>query len=223
MTRFRLPRSPQPQTAPLSPPMSLAPLALLALALTLLLAAAPDARAHRSNIFAWAEGGEIHIECSFSGGKPVMNSPVQVLDAATGAQVTEATTDAEGMGSFPIPAAARDKRMDLKLILAAGEGHRGEWIITAEEYLGAAPEGESAPAETVAAPAAAPASTAVSMDEATLKRIVDQALDKRLAPLNHKLAAMADAGPTASDIFGGIGWILGLFGIAAYYKSKTRN
>ncbi|MBU1003388.1 MAG: hypothetical protein KKE73_12820 [Proteobacteria bacterium] len=193
------------------------------------------AQAHRSNIFAWAEGDTIHCECAFSGGKSAMGAPIRVLDNATDILLTEGRTDDAGLWSFAIPDAARKARMDLKLELLAGEGHRGEWIITAEEYLGAAGS-ESATASTtgvapapdasgVAAPpvSATAGSAALSLDEATLRRIVEEALDKRIAPLNHKLAAMSDPGPTTKDVFGGIGYILGLFGIAAYFKSKKHS
>lgn len=203
------------------------------LGLALLTWALP-AQAHRANIFAWAEGDAIHCECAFSGGKSALGAVIRVLDNATGALLAEGRTDDAGLWSFPIPETARKARMDLKLELLAGEGHRGEWVITAEEYLGAA--GSAAGATSAAAegstPAASDAATsaasaeangaALSLDEATLRRIVDEALDRRIAPLNHKLAAMADSGPTARDVFGGIGYILGLFGIAAYFKGKKQ-
>ncbi|BBD08026.1 hypothetical protein [Desulfovibrio ferrophilus] len=200
----------------------------VALLLCAILAIPLPAHAHRSNIFAWAEGDTIHVECAFSGGKPAMGAPIQVLDNATGTLVTEGQTDKEGLCTFAIPTKAREQRMDLKLVLIAGEGHRGEWIITADEYLG---EAEADKAATPSSQAIEPTTTAsstidgamrtASLDEATLKRIVDEAISKRIAPLNHKLAAMAEPGPKASDIFGGIGYILGLFGIAAYFKSKS--
>ena len=190
----------------------------------LILLAASQAMAHRANIFAWEDGGNIRVECSFSGGKPAMHAPVTVTDVASGEELAKFKTDGEGMGAFPIPDKARANRLDLRLELMAGEGHRGEWVITADEYLGAAPDAGDAPAETPAtqtadAPASAPAATA-AVDEAALKRIVDDALAKRLAPINRHLAALADPAPGIRDIAGGIGWILGLFGIAALVRSR---
>ena len=201
-------------------------LGMAAAIVALVLLAAPQAMAHRANIFAWEDGGNIRVECSFSGGKPAMNAPITVTDVASGEELAKFKTDGEGMGAFPIPDKARANRLDLRLELMAGEGHRGEWVITADEYLGAAPDAAGADAasdtqatQTAAAPAGAPAATA-AVDEAALKRIVDDALAKRLAPINRHLASLADPAPGIRDIVGGIGWILGLFGIAALVRSR---
>jgi len=205
-------------------PLSIRPLCATVLCLALV-AWSAQASAHRANIFAWAEGDVIKVECSFSGGKPAMNAPIQILDAATDKLLAEAKTDDKGLSSFPIPAEARAGRLNLKLMLKAGEGHLGEWVINADEYLGdvvaSAETTDAAPAGTMASAApTAGGATGVGVDEAALRRIVDEALEKRLGPLNRKLAAMTEAGPSTSDVVGGIGWILGLFGIAAYFKSK---
>lgn len=209
--------------------------AALAILAALALAALPGAAlAHRASIFAYVEGGTIHVEASFSGGKPAMNSPVEVYDNASGALLLTAQTDEQGLGAFAVPQAAREARADLRLVLLAGEGHRGEWIVQAGEYLAdqeaAAPTGEAAPqAAAAAAPAgdgAAPAASAMATtpatqwDEAALRRIVAEAVSHELAPLRRSLAAMAEPGPTVHDVLAGIGYILGLFGIAAWMHSR---
>lgn len=190
--------------------------ALLALASLL----ATPAQAHRANIFAWEESGRIHVECSFSGGKPAKNAPITVYDASDGTEITRLKTDTKGAGSFPIPDAAREGRKDLRLVLSAGEGHRGEWIITADEYLGTLPGSQTMTDASAAASETPPQAVATSMDETALKRIVDEALAKRIGPINRQLAALADPAPGVQDIIGGIGWIIGLFGIAALVKSR---
>lgn len=195
--------------------------ALFTASLALAILFSAPAWAHRSNIFAWEEGGNINVECSFSGGKPVMNAAIKVLDAAGGAEVALLKTDAKGMGSFPIPDAARQGRMDLRLVLHAGEGHQGEWIITADEYLGELP-GSQESAEPAAAPEAVqqPAAATAAIDETALRRVMDEALDKRLGHINRQLAALADPAPGVRDIVGGIGWIIGLFGMAALVRGR---
>ena len=60
-----------------------------------------------------------------------------------------------------------------------------------------------------------------------IKNAVEKALDKKLQPvsgmLSQILARMQNKGTSVNDIFGGIGYILGFFGIAAYFLSKKRN
>ncbi len=192
------------------------------IALALLWARPADA--HRANVFAWEEGGTIKVETSFSGGGPAINAPVQVRDDATDTLLLTVTTDGQGVASFPIPDAARTARSDLRLVLQAGQGHRGEWIIRADEYLGAPAGAETAPpAPKPAATATSAAKAAPAIDEATLERIVSAAVDKQIAPMRRTLAAMAEPGPSLRDVLSGLGYILGLFGIAAWARSRRER
>ncbi|KAF0235177.1 MAG: hypothetical protein FD177_336 [Desulfovibrionaceae bacterium] len=74
-------------------------------------------------------------------------------------------------------------------------------------------------------PAQAPGSaTAVPLDEARLTALIEaavaKAVDEKLAPLKLQLARMAEQDQSARmrDIIGGLGWIIGLVGIAAWFK-----
>ncbi|NJB67119.1 nickel transport protein [Desulfobaculum xiamenense] len=199
---------------------------LAALFATLLLA--QTAHAHRVTIFAWEEDGAIHTESTFSGGKKARDSKVVVSDAASGKEILTGTTDDNGLFTFPIPAEAKAARMDLKIDLYAGVGHAGQWIIAADEYLGeaetavgtaTAQSADATPQPAPVAPAAG-AQTLSGIDEATLTRIVEHAVDRKLAPIARKLAEEETAGPGAVEIFGGIGYIFGLFGVAALVRSR---
>ena len=52
---------------------------------------------------------------------------------------------------------------------------------------------------------------------------VAAALDEKLAPLMKILAESRDRGPTARDVFGGIGYILGLVGVTAYFNYRRKS
>lgn len=89
----------------------------------------------------------------------------------------------------------------------------------------------SAPPATGAGQVLAPASgspAAAPLDEARLTALVEAAvaksIDEKLAPLKLQLARMAEQDQSARmrDIIGGIGWIIGLVGIAAWFK-RPRN
>ena len=92
--------------------------------------------AHRVNIFAFVDGGEIQVECGFSRGSSVQAGKIEVLDAATGAILLTGATDEQGIFRFPIPEAARETGHDLLIRVKAGEGHQNEWRIAAAD-LGA--------------------------------------------------------------------------------------
>ncbi len=85
------------------------------------------AEAHRVNLFAWVEGDTIYVESKFSGGKKVKTGKIIVTDPR-GTELVKGTTNDQGEFSFKVP-----KKVDLKIVLLAGTGHRAEWTIPATE------------------------------------------------------------------------------------------
>jgi nickel transport protein len=55
-----------------------------------------------------------------------------------------------------------------------------------------------------------------------MEEVVNAALDAKLAPIKRAVLEQSEAGPGMREIVGGIGWIFGLVGIAAYFKSRSR-
>lgn len=207
----------------------------------LLLGQASPALAHRVNIFAWVEGGAIRCESSFSSGNPARDAKVTATLAGSDTVMGSAVTDAKGRCALPITPELRAAKADLIIEVQAGEGHRNTWTMPAEEYLvapvveagkaaatattqaaaGAAPEGDAPKAAAPAASAVGP-SAGTAVDEAALRRIVAEAVAEQVAPLRHSLAAMQSGGPRMADVAGGIGYIVGLAGIALWARSRRR-
>jgi nickel transport protein len=183
--------------------------------------------AHKLRIFAWAEGEIIYGETAFSGNRKPKNAQITVQDAASHAILLTTQTDEHGIFSFTVPQKAINNHLDLLLIVNAGEGHRGEWPMTAAEYLTLTPTSKSTGlkqstptvAKNVPSP---PADTAqaVLINEQLLRRIVDEELEKKLSPLRRVLAESKDNRPGLKDILAGIGYILGLAGILAWLQAK---
>lgn len=210
-----------------------------------ILGTAASALAHRVNIFAWTEGDQIVAECGFNGGNKVKQGQVVIFDAATGAKLIEGRTDDFGVYRFPI--SAEGKAHGVRIVIKAGEGHQNEWTMEAAELAEVQPANavpapsatpaaaaSSAPASIVA-PAAAtsgtqpqptlgadkvPAQQTPNISAAELQTIVNTALDAKLGPIRKELAEMRVARPGFSEIFGGIGWLVGLAGIALYFKGR---
>ncbi|MBR6466660.1 MAG: hypothetical protein IKT16_00735, partial [Desulfovibrio sp.] len=53
-----------------------------------------------------------------------------------------------------------------------------------------------------------------------LAKLIESSVERRVAPLRAMLAAEAERGPGMTEILGGIGWILGIFGTAALCLSR---
>ena len=175
------------------------------------------------NLFAWVEGDAVQAEAKFSGGSRARNARITATDKATGKLIASGTTDGKGAWHFALDAKTRSAAHDILLVIDAGEGHRNEWTVPASDFAqGAAapvpPSGQPAQ-EPAPQPSAAPA-PGVCVSRAELEAIVSRALDARLAPVMRAVAQNRDEGPKLSEIVGGIGWIVGLFGIAAYLRRR---
>jgi len=185
------------------------------------------ALAHRVLVFAFAEGDTIHTESKFVPSTPVRRGQVQVLEPKTGQILLTGKTDDKGKFSFKIPAAAAAQKLDLKIVVEAAMGHKGEWLLKAENYLtGVKPEKAATPAgpAPAATPApAAPATKAAAVDRQMLEEIVNQALERQLAPVKEMLTELTLHRTSLTDILGGIGYILGIFGLWAYFLSKRKK
>ena len=180
----------------------------------------PPAHAHKVTLFAWAEGDTVYTESKFSGGKMVKAGKVEVFDSS-GNLLLQGRTDDNGEFSFKTPAIT-----DLNIVLTAGMGHQNAWKLSANE-LGAATSG------AVMAEQAQPESSILNAARKTkhpmaasglraeeIEAIVARQLEQKLKPLTRMIVAVQDKGPTVSDIFGGIGYILGLVGLGAYVRYR---
>ena len=197
--------------------------------LALLLAAlVPDASmAHRVNVFAYVEGRDVVVECSYSRSKRVNHGKIEVQNLQTGEVLLTGETDENGSFRFPVPDASRASGTGLRIMLLAGEGHRDEWMVEASEFMPvkvSSAEKDSADAGSVGGrtPAKSDVPAAAGLTRADVEDVVAAVLDAKLAPIKRALLERTEEGPGLREIVGGIGWIFGLVGIAAYFKSRPR-
>jgi len=198
-------------------------LSLLCLVAALMLLAAGAALAHRVNVFAWVDGDTVFVECKYPDGTKVHEGVIRVLDSA-GKELLNGKTNDKGEFSFKVP-----KQDDLTIVLEAGMGHRGDWPLSRQDL---APAGEAPKPGPAAAPqaspkneapspaAAEPAAGPASPPPAGIDQAIEKALDKKLAPVMKMLAEMHEQKVRLTDVLGGIGYIMGLVGVAAYFKRK---
>ena len=190
---------------------------------TLLLLAAEPAAAHKVSVFAWVEGDLIHTESKFSRGKMVKGGRIVVSDLQ-GNRILEGDTNGNGLFSFKVP-----KRASLKVELQAGMGHRAEWIIQAEE-LGVDPlPGKAGPETQGTSTARQPEDTLIQTESSPaltadeVQQAVERALDRKLGPALKMLAESRERTPNLTDVLSGIGYILGLVGVAAYFHYRKKG
>lgn len=183
---------------------------LRAATLLFLLVTLPSAPvlAHKAFIFAWYDGDKVQTKSKLSGGKPVSQGKI-VVQTMKGEQILEGKTDAKGAFSFPL-----NPLKPLRIILSAGEGHRAEWILKDHQAVDEPATSPIAPHQTIAR----------TSNGACEKQVLTSAeLDKKLEPIYRALAELKEDKPNIRDILGGIGYIIGLVGLAAYFQSRKKQ
>jgi nickel transport protein len=165
------------------------------------------------------EGDRVVVEGGFSDGTLCQNADIKVFDPSR-QLLLEGKTDENGEFSF-VPR----QNTDLTLVLDAGMGHRAEYTVSAEELPIIASSREvmsgkpsSLPVE-VQNPQTLEASSRVNSKE--IESIVDRVIKERLRPVTRLIAKSQDkAGVSPTEVFGGIGYIMGFMGIAMYVRYR---
>jgi nickel transport protein len=187
--------------------------------------------AHNVNVYAYGEPGRIVVQGYFGGKAKAVDCAVEVLDMS-GQKLGEGRTDAGGVCVFQ----SKDLPLfqgDLRIVLHAGAGHRAEYTLPASEIIGRDSSPRVASDSTRKAKEASgkvsAVAAAVAPDTRAVEKAVEDALDRKLEPLiammsnqQKLLADQKHRGPGLLEIVGGIGWIFGIFGVAAYFMSRTR-
>ena len=202
--------------------------------LVVLFCVTDTAYAHKVMIFAWVEGDKIFTESKFGRGKKVKGGKILVYDLK-GKNLLEGKTDDKGEFSFTVP-----EKTTLKIVLQAGMGHRAEWTVPVDEIEDLtdkkpgkstikSQEEERPPKEVSMKPAekmqekVTQPELSPGLNSNKIEQAVEKALDKKLKPVIKMLRESTNRGPTISEILGGIGYILGLMGVGAYFHYRRRK
>ena len=192
--------------------------------LVVLLGSSP-AFAHKMYVFAEADGTIIRGEAYFRGGTPARDVTVTAFDPA-GAEIGKTTTDQEG--KFTMEAKFR---CDHKLVVRTPDGHGAQFTLAADQLpKDLPPRGEIAditeepPPEEAAAAKAAADQPPVTIDAGQLESVREEIARLRSSVNEYRKEIRQYQEQTrVRDVIGGIGWILGLAGIAFYFLSLRRK
>lgn len=210
-------------------------------ALLVILSQASPVLAHKVNVFAYVDIDKLVVEGYFGGKAAAVNSPVELFDGE-GKKVLEGRTDEKGTWSVKL-ADLPPIKGDLLVVLAAGSGHRADYTLPAADLASrlkgtgtaaavepggqvqaagqavepGAPTPSASPADIARGPAV---STAMPV-EALAARL--DRMEAMLSAQQKMLMEQKTKGPSMTEIIGGIGWIFGIVGVAAYFLSRDRS
>lgn len=180
---------------------------------------------HKIYIFATVEAGKIYTQSYASDGGKIRDGLIEVYDEA-GNKLLSGKTDALGEFSFPIP-----KRDNLKIVVFSGMGHRAETKISVEDLpemiapTSPKKEGEKIILtwEKTRDKILPQSPEIVAMDTTLLKQVIEEKLRIHLQPIIRLLAEEKKESITINEIIAGIGYIIGIVGIAMYFLSRRKS
>ncbi|MBB4285306.1 cobalt ABC transporter permease [Roseospira goensis] len=197
------------------------PAATLAAVLLAAVMLAPPALAHKVVAAAYPSGDVIEGEVGFSNGDMAADTPIAVFDPS-GTRMGEARTDADGFFTYtPTRAVTHVFRADL------GAGHVVEFTLAAEDVPAVA--ADPAPAGGAWAAQASEArgltgTTAGATVAVTpeIEAMIAAAVRNEVRPLRREIAAYKEKNDLQT-ILGGIGYIVGLFGLAFFLLARRQT
>jgi nickel transport protein len=188
----------------------------------LLAAASSSAYAHKVNVFAYVEGDQVYVQGYFSDGIKAKHSEVTVY-GSDGRELVKGQTDEDGAFTFSAPG----QHSGLRLVLNAGLGHQATYEIPGDELADTPASTSTTDAPSAVddqAARAAPAAHDVSAGAAPAhtpltEAAVRKAVAEGVLPLAREISELKER-RGFSDIVGGIGFIVGLLGVFAYFKAR---
>ena len=181
------------------------------------------AQAHRLSVFASTEGAVIRGSVYFQGMIAARNAPVTVFDAE-GALLAETVADDAGRFAFEAT-----RRIDHHIVADLSDGHRAAFVVAAAQLPASLPELPASlsalsqppsrmPSGAMAA-ADADAASQAETSAAAIEAIVEAAVARHMGPLRQQIAAYEDK-IRWHDVLGGIGYIVGMTGLACYFLAR---
>ena len=194
------------------------PARVLSIAALLAVLCGGAAQAHKLKVFATGEGKAIAGYVYFPGGGRAKGVTVVALGPA-GQKLGEATTNDQG--EFTIEARFR---CDHTLVAQTADGHKASYLVEAAELAGDLPAlGAASPATaTPSEPAPAEPPTLLPAGDAQIEALVERAVSKQVRPLREQLERYEEK-VRLRDVIGGIGYIVGLAGLAFYFLGSSRR
>ncbi len=208
--------------------------------LFLLFFSVQTASAHRVNIHALQEGRVVKVHAYWVDGTDAQRAVLKAVDS-NGKVVFQGITDDGGVCMFSLPQAG-----EYRLVFDAGMGHRAETLLEyrlpsdlkefGDEALASFPPDGPSTGEAVSSGGVSNAGVGgrVHNDRfrldsgkvpATLLMQIDAMLDRKLRPVLDELSGLRerDNRIRIRDVTGGLGYILGLAGFAAWFSARKRR
>lgn len=188
---------------------------------------------HKFNVFAYVEADKVMVEGYYGGKAKAIACLVEVLNS-DGKKMLEGKTNAQGEYSFMLKDLPPTTG-ELTIVLHATGGHKALCRLKLPEssaYPTEKSTHQTQPELKEAKQTATdPAPSMMEHQNAELlKKVVDEVIDAKLQPIIQMLSSQQkllveqkEKSPSLTEMLGGLGWIFGLVGVAAYFMSLAKS
>ncbi|MBX2830750.1 MAG: carboxypeptidase-like regulatory domain-containing protein [Rhodospirillales bacterium] len=193
------------------------------------------AHAHNINVFAMSDGNTIEGYVYFTGGSRAQHAHIELRDK-TGQTLFSSTTDEQGSFALRV-----SHRADYVVFTNTGDGHVAEFKLYANEFgenLPLASPNDPITVTTIETtipdhtgltlttlPSKASRSSQLdlsSLSKDELSGLINRAVARQIGPLRQEVNAYRND-VRMSDVMGGIGVIIGIFGVCAWVVARRKN
>jgi nickel transport protein len=172
----------------------------------------PALWAHSVSVYAWVEGDTVFTESFFASGARAAHSRIAVFEEG-GNRLLTGKTDDKGVFSFKLP-----KKEDLRIVLRTPDGHGADFHLKVEDKSVTEDRREGEYMEEPSQIAEGPC-----LGKEEIRGVVEEVLDEKLEQMRGRLEASQKGTPGITEILGGIGYILGLMGVAIYFGHRRKG
>lgn len=171
--------------------------------------------AHRLKVFATAVGSSIEGKAYFVGGGPAEGVSVALRDEGKKV-LAEGRTDSDGRFAIAAPV-----RTDITIVVDALDGHVADYSIPFSRLPDDLPvawvseQTAEDPGKDAGSPPASPIAE-------TGNREMEAAIARQIAPLGEQIDQLQSS-IRLHDILGGVGYVIGIFGLFALLKARARR
>ena len=174
--------------------------------------------AHRVNVFTKVKGELVECQCFYNDGKPVIEQPVQVT-LSDGTVITKGKTNDEGFFVF-----SPGVREDLTITLTAGMGHMATTTVHKNDlpFFKEKSVARGSPSVMTDEKNIQANEQQDNMTEKQIREIIEQVVDEKLDPVID-LIQKQQRSHSLTTIIGGIGYIVGIFGLFIFLKNRKKK
>ena len=189
--------------------------AILAIVSMVLTVNPPSAMAHRLSVFAILEGDTVNGEAYFNDGTPAKGCPV-FLKVNKDQTLVKGKTNEEGLFSLKVPSPMPNR---FEVIVEGGAGHRGTTTIETSR------KGNETVKDANAKTYKTEGISLQGVSEETIETAVRKVVREEIKPVIDELLKLnlELSKPGITEILGGIGYIVGLTGLALWIRGKKRH